>query len=62
MATSIGIMALTATATRSLRLKVEELLGMLSPSVVIRSPDKKKLEIKLSGFERVEWFWSSKSF
>ena len=43
MESRIGIMALTATATRSLRLKVEEMLGMGSPIAIIRSPDKPNL-------------------
>ena len=43
MESRIGIMALTATATRSLRLKVEEMLGMRSPIAIVRSPDKPNL-------------------
>uniref|UniRef100_A0A1X7VXF8 DNA 3'-5' helicase n=1 Tax=Amphimedon queenslandica TaxID=400682 RepID=A0A1X7VXF8_AMPQE len=43
MESRIGIMGLTATATRSLRLKVEEMLGMRSPIAIVRSPDEPNL-------------------
>ena len=37
---SVGVMALTATATRSLRREVVKTLGMIDPVVVTISPDK----------------------
>lgn len=37
---SVGVMALTATATRSLRREVVKTLGMIDPVVVTTSPDK----------------------
>ncbi|XP_003389188.1 PREDICTED: uncharacterized protein LOC100639792 [Amphimedon queenslandica] len=52
MPSHIGIMALTATATRTLRLQVEQILGMRSPLAIIRSPDKPNLRfsnIELGG-------------
>ena len=46
-------MALTATATRALRLQVEQMLGMKSPLALIRSPDKENVRLsatELKGF------------
>lgn len=40
MSSYIHLMALTATATSSLRKEVETLLGMVNPVTIIRSPDK----------------------
>ena len=40
MQTNVHIMALTATATRSLREEMTSLLGMISPYIIVRSPDK----------------------
>lgn len=37
---SVGVMALTSTATRSLQREVVKTLGMIDPVVVIMSPDK----------------------
>ena len=53
MPSHIGIMALTATATRALRLQVEQMLGMKSPLALIRSPDKENVRLsatELKGF------------
>ena len=48
-----GMMALTATATRALRLQVEQMLEMRSPLAITHSPDKQNLKLsatKLKGF------------
>ena len=52
MSPNLHIMALTATATRSLRSEVQQMLGMIEPVVVVRSPDKINMRytnIKLTG-------------
>lgn len=57
MSSAIGIMALTATATRSLRREVEELLGMTSPLAIIRSPDKVNIRfsvVEIKGYNDYE--------
>jgi superfamily II DNA helicase RecQ len=43
MKSDLTIMALTATAIKDLRYKVESLLGMVNPITIIRSPDKNNL-------------------
>ena len=40
MPSNVNIMALTATATRTLRVQIVKLLGMIDPMTMIRSPDK----------------------
>lgn len=47
MPTSIGIMAVTAAATKSLRHKVEGLLEMRSPLSIVHSPDKSNLRLSV---------------
>uniref|UniRef100_A0A1X7SKC7 Helicase ATP-binding domain-containing protein n=1 Tax=Amphimedon queenslandica TaxID=400682 RepID=A0A1X7SKC7_AMPQE len=47
MSSNIGIMALTATATKDVREKVEGLLGMRKTVHIIRSPDKTNLSFSL---------------
>jgi superfamily II DNA helicase RecQ len=45
MKSDLNIMALTTTATKDLRYKVESLLGMVNPITIIRSPDKNNLRL-----------------
>ena len=59
MPAAIGVMALTATASRPLRIEVERLLGMCNNTMVItRSPDKKNIlyasmEVKKNNYEDI---------
>lgn len=62
MESRIGVMALTATATRSLRLKVEEMLGMRSPIAIVRSPDKPNLRFSAVQLQGINNFGVSNVF
>ena len=50
----VNVMALTATATKTLRLDVCKLLGVRDPDVVTVSPDKSNLILSVSKFESLE--------
>ena len=43
MSTGINLMALTATATSSLKEEIIKILGMVKPTEIIRSPDKSNI-------------------
>ena len=47
MPSTVGVMALTATASKPLREKVELLLGMRNPFTMIRSPEKRNIAVAL---------------
>ena len=47
MPSTVGVMALTATASKPLREKVELLLGMRNPFTMIRSPQKRNITLAL---------------
>ena len=50
----VNIMALTATATRTLRSGVCHVLGMKDPHIVTVSPDKSNVILRVSPFETYE--------
>ena len=62
MPSHIGIMALTATATRALRLQVEQMLGMRSPLAIIHSPDKQNLRLSATELKCLNNYGVSKIF
>ena len=47
MPSTVGVMALTATASKPLREKVELLLGMRNPFTMISSPEKRNITVAL---------------
>ena len=47
MPSNIGVMALTATASRPLRQKIEAVLGMRAPFTIIQSPDKPNMRLSV---------------
>lgn len=48
MSSTVNVMALTATATSSLKIEVEKLLGMKEPFEIILSPDKSNIIYSVS--------------
>ena len=52
--TRVNVMALTATATKTLRCEVCKLLGVRDPHVVTVSPDKSNIILAVSTFESLE--------
>ena len=57
MPSHVGIMALTATATKQVREKVQVLIGMRDPLYIIRSPDKINMlfsSIAIKGYNSYE--------
>ena len=54
MPAGVNLMALTATATRTLRSAVIKTLGMRNPVVISRSPHKPNIYLSLAMFESIE--------
>ena len=50
---SVTVLAMTATATKSLRLKVSELIGLVNPVVIAASPCKPNIVYRVSTYHSI---------
>ena len=54
MPANVNVMALTATATRSLRLELAKIIGMIKPTTVVLPPCKMNLSYEVSQYFSIE--------
>lgn len=53
ISSNVKVLAMTATATKSLRLKVSEVIGLVNPLVIAVSPCKANIVYAVSGFTSI---------